>query len=74
MVPLEPRRFRWAFTLLREGLLFLSAFTMAPLMEIMLGKGWSARFTDAAGAVAASARLVPSSSAGAVHDAGAERV
>jgi uncharacterized membrane protein YraQ (UPF0718 family) len=46
MIPLELRLFGWKFTLLREGLLFLSAFIMAPLMELMLGKGWGTRFRD----------------------------
>jgi uncharacterized membrane protein YraQ (UPF0718 family) len=44
MIPLELRLFGWKFTLLREGLLFLSAFIMAPLMELMLGKKWGDRF------------------------------
>ncbi|MCE5190611.1 MAG: permease [Actinomycetia bacterium] len=38
MIPLELRLFGWKFTPLREGLLFASAFIMAPLMELMLGK------------------------------------
>jgi uncharacterized protein len=46
MVPLELRLFGWKFTLLREGLLFISAFIMAPLMELILGRGWGARFRD----------------------------
>ena len=41
MIPLEIRLFGWKFTLLREGLLFASAFIMAPLMELALGKGWA---------------------------------
>lgn len=44
MIPLELRLFGWKFTLLREGLLFASAFIMAPLMELALGKDWGARF------------------------------
>jgi len=47
MIPLELRLFGWKFTLLREGLLFASAFIMAPLMEFLLGKDWGARFRDA---------------------------
>jgi uncharacterized membrane protein YraQ (UPF0718 family) len=49
MIPLELRLFGWKFTLLREGLLFVSAFVMAPLMELVLGKGWGARFPGAGG-------------------------
>ena len=44
MIPLELRLFGWKFTLLREGLLFLSAFIMAPLMELILGNDWGTRF------------------------------
>lgn len=46
MLPLEVRLFGWRFTLLRNGLLFVSAFIMAPLMELTLGKGWVDRFRD----------------------------
>jgi len=49
MIPLELRLFGWKFTLLREGLLFASAFIMAPLMELILGQNWSARFRGATG-------------------------
>lgn len=49
MIPLELRLFGWKFTLLREGLLFASAFVMAPLMELALGKDWSTRFRGAPG-------------------------
>ncbi len=49
MIPLELRLFGWRFTLLREGLLFASAFIMAPLMELALGKNWGARFRGATG-------------------------
>ena len=48
MIPLEVRLFGWRFTLLREGLLFVSAFMMAPLMELALGKDWGARYRDLA--------------------------
>ena len=41
MIPLEIRLFGWKFTLLREGLLFASAFIMAPVMELALGKDWA---------------------------------
>lgn len=44
MIPLELRLFGWKFTLLREGLLFASAFVMAPLMELALGKDWALSF------------------------------
>jgi uncharacterized membrane protein YraQ (UPF0718 family) len=44
MLPLEVRLFGWKFTLLRNGLLFASAFIMAPLMELAIGKDWAARF------------------------------
>jgi uncharacterized membrane protein YraQ (UPF0718 family) len=47
MIPLELRLFGWKFTLLREGLLFVSAFIMAPLMELILGKNWDDRFRRA---------------------------
>jgi len=49
MIPLELRLFGWKFTLLREGLLFASAFIMAPLMEIIIGRDWAARFRGAVG-------------------------
>lgn len=49
MIPLELRLFGWKFTLLREGLLFVSAFIMAPLMEAILGRDWGARFRGATG-------------------------
>ena len=42
MIPLEVRLFGWKFALLRNGLLFASAFIMAPLMELVLGSGWTA--------------------------------
>jgi uncharacterized membrane protein YraQ (UPF0718 family) len=42
MIPLELRLFGWRFTVLREGLLFASAFVMAPLMELALGRTWLA--------------------------------
>ena len=48
MIPLELRLFGWKFTLLREGLLFVSAFIMAPLMELILGKDWGSQFRCAA--------------------------
>jgi uncharacterized membrane protein YraQ (UPF0718 family) len=44
MLPLEIRLFGWKFALLRNGLLFVSAFVMAPLMELSLGKRWAAEF------------------------------
>lgn len=47
MLPLEIRLFGWKFALLRNGLLFASAFIMAPLMELAIGKDWSARFRAA---------------------------
>ncbi|MBK5210964.1 MAG: hypothetical protein JJE36_01355 [Coriobacteriia bacterium] len=47
MIQLELRLFGWKFTLLCEGLLFVSAFIMAPLMELIIGKDWGARFRDA---------------------------
>ena len=34
---------------LRNGLLFCAAFVMAPLMELIIGKDWGARFRGAAG-------------------------
>jgi len=40
MIPLEVGLFGWKFTLVREGLLFASAFVMAPLMEWALGAKW----------------------------------
>jgi uncharacterized membrane protein YraQ (UPF0718 family) len=53
MIPLELRLFGWRFTLLREGLLFASAFVMAPLMELALGTGWGERFRSVRGAALA---------------------
>jgi uncharacterized membrane protein YraQ (UPF0718 family) len=47
MLPLEVRLFGWKFTLLRNGLLFVSAFIMAPLMELAIGKDWVGRFRNA---------------------------
>jgi uncharacterized protein len=47
MLPLEIRLFGWKFALLRNGLLFASAFVMAPLMELALGKGWVDRYRGA---------------------------
>ena len=44
MIPLEIRLFGWKFALLRNGLLFVSAFVMAPLMEWTLGRDWIERF------------------------------
>lgn len=44
MLPLEIRLFGWKFALLRNGLLFVSAFVMAPLMELALGRDWAAEF------------------------------
>lgn len=44
MIPLEVRLFGWKFALLRNGLLFASAFIMAPLMQWALGHGWVDRF------------------------------
>jgi len=44
MIPLEIRLFGWKFALLRNGLLFASAFVMAPLMELALGKEWGPRY------------------------------
>ena len=49
MIPLEIRLFGWKFALMRNGLLFASAFVMAPLMELALGKGWVDRFRGASG-------------------------
>lgn len=40
MIPLEIRLFGWRFAGLREGLLFASAFMMAPIMELVVGKRW----------------------------------
>jgi uncharacterized protein len=48
LLPLELTLFGWKFTLLREGLLLVSAFIIAPVMELMLGKGWAAQFRAAA--------------------------
>jgi len=47
MIPLEIRLFGWKFALLRNGLLFVSAFVMAPMMEWALGNGWVDRFRGA---------------------------
>lgn len=44
MIPLEIGLFGWRFALLRNGLLFASAFIMAPLMDLSLGSGWGSRF------------------------------
>jgi uncharacterized protein len=44
MIPLEVRLFGWKFALLRNGLLFASAFIMAPLMNLALGRKWVDRF------------------------------
>lgn len=44
MIPLELRLFGWKFTVLREGLLFASAFIMAPLMELILGRDWASAY------------------------------
>jgi uncharacterized membrane protein YraQ (UPF0718 family) len=49
MLPLEIRLFGWKFALLRNGLLFVSAFVMAPLMELALGRDWAAEFRTLAG-------------------------
>ena len=49
MIPLEIKLFGWMFTLLRSGLLFVSAFVMAPLMEWALGANWIQRFRGASG-------------------------
>ena len=49
MIPLELSIFGWQFTLVRNGLLFCAAFVMAPLMELIIGKDWGARFRGAAG-------------------------
>jgi uncharacterized membrane protein YraQ (UPF0718 family) len=49
MIPLEIRLFGWKFALLRNGLLFASAFVMAPLMEWVVGKDWAERFRGVAG-------------------------
>ena len=64
MIPLEVRLFGWKFALLRNGLLFASAFIMAPLMNLVLGRTWVDRFrgigdTDDPGA--GSAPTVPGS-------------
>lgn len=40
MIPLEIRLFGWKFAALREGLLFASAFIMAPIMELAVGRRW----------------------------------
>jgi uncharacterized membrane protein YraQ (UPF0718 family) len=49
MIPLEVSLFGWQFALVRNGLLFCAAFDMAPLMELILGKDWGARFRGATG-------------------------
>lgn len=49
MIPLEIKLFGWKFALLRNALLFASAFIMAPLMEWALGEGWVDRFRGAPG-------------------------
>lgn len=49
MLPLEIRLFGWKFALMRNSLLFASAFIMAPLMELALGHGWVARFRNTPG-------------------------
>jgi uncharacterized membrane protein YraQ (UPF0718 family) len=49
MIPLEIKLFGWKFALLRNGLLFVSAFIMAPLMEWALGKNWVERFRGVSG-------------------------
>jgi uncharacterized membrane protein YraQ (UPF0718 family) len=49
MIPLEIKLFGWKFALLRNGLLFVSAFIMAPLMEWSLGKNWVERFRSISG-------------------------
>jgi uncharacterized membrane protein YraQ (UPF0718 family) len=59
MIPLELRLFGWKFTLLREGLLFASAFIMAPLMELALGKGWAHAYRSARTANEDVTELVP---------------
>lgn len=38
MIPLELSFFGWKFTLLRQALLFASAFVMAPVIELLVGK------------------------------------
>ncbi|MHB1325682.1 MAG: permease [Thermoleophilia bacterium] len=38
MIPLELRFFGWKFTVLRQLLLFASAFVMAPVIELLVGK------------------------------------
>ncbi len=59
MIPLELRLFGWKFTLLREGLLFLSAFIMAPLMEFALGKDWAQRHRSVSMANVDVTELIP---------------
>lgn len=44
MIPLELQLFGWKFTLVREGLLFASAFVLAPVIELAIGKEWIERF------------------------------
>lgn len=46
MIPLELQLFGWRFTVVREGLLFLSAFALAPLIEFAIGKDWIDRFRE----------------------------
>lgn len=48
MIPLELELFGWKFTVVREGLLFASAFVLAPLIELAIGKRWIERFRDPA--------------------------
>jgi uncharacterized membrane protein YraQ (UPF0718 family) len=59
MIPLELRLFGWKFTLLREGLLFVSAFIMAPLMELALGKDWAQTYRNHKAAIEDVTELVP---------------
>ena len=49
MIPLEVKLFGWKFALMRNGLLFVSAFIMAPLMEWWLGTGWVESFRGVSG-------------------------
>lgn len=49
MIPLELSVFGWQFTLARNAMLFLAAFVMAPVMELIIGRDWGARFRGAAG-------------------------
>ncbi|MCE5190299.1 MAG: permease [Actinomycetia bacterium] len=48
MIPLELQLFGWKFTIVREGLLFASAFVLAPLIELAIGKHWIERFREPA--------------------------